>query len=114
MSGFLKEPGDVPVGQVRLGLMSELTDMLIRQSKLSPAMAHAEEAVRLAGLLQDDEGQARAYLLWGYACAQNGDLGLARQNLEAGLTLARRGRHLALEGEILRHLGNVLIDLGQL
>lgn len=51
--------------------------------------------------------------MWGYACAQQSNAELARQHLEAGLTLARQGGHLALEGEILRHLGNVFIDLGQ-
>jgi predicted ATPase/DNA-binding SARP family transcriptional activator/Flp pilus assembly protein TadD len=106
-------PTDLAAGQLRLELLAELTDALIRQSKLSPAIARAREATRLAASLQENYGQARAYQLWGYACAQHGDVESARGHLEAGLSLARQGGHLALEGEILRHLGNVFIDLGQ-
>jgi predicted ATPase/DNA-binding SARP family transcriptional activator len=113
-SGNESEPADTTMGKVRLELLTELTDILIRQSKLSPAIARAKEAACLAASLQDEAGQARAYLLWGYACAQNGETEAGRQHLEAALTLARRGRHLALEEEILRHLGDISIDVGEL
>jgi predicted ATPase/DNA-binding SARP family transcriptional activator len=106
-------PAGLTSGPVRLGLLTELADMLIRQSKLGQATARAQEAAGLAARLGDDYGQARAYLLWGYACAQAGQVAPARRHLETGLDLARRGGHMALEGELLRYLGNALIKLGE-
>jgi predicted ATPase/DNA-binding SARP family transcriptional activator len=41
-------PADLTAGQMCLGLLTELTDMLIRQSKLNPAIARAKEAADLA------------------------------------------------------------------
>jgi tetratricopeptide (TPR) repeat protein len=106
------EADQATLPQLRQQLLAELAEMLIQQSKLRGAIVRAEAVVRLAGSRQDVAGQARGHQLLGYAYARNGEPAVARRHLETGLALARQAGQMALEGEILRHLGNVVIDLG--
>jgi len=103
---------DRTVSQFHQQLLAELAEMLVRQSKLRLAVVQAQAVVDLAGSHGDVEGQARGYQLLGYAHAQDGDSATARRHLESGLALAHQAGQTALEGEILRHLGNVTIALG--
>jgi predicted ATPase/DNA-binding SARP family transcriptional activator len=106
------EADDPTLTQLRQQLLAELAEMLIQQSKLRGAIVRAEAVVRLASSRQDAAGQARGHQLLGSAYARNGEPAAARRHLETGLSLARQAGQMALEGEILRHLGNVVIDLG--
>ena len=95
----------------RLQLLLELAETTVRQGKLPPALAFAEEAVALAAVLEDNSRQARGHLLWGYAHAQIGEPEQARQQLQKGLSLAQEAGERPLMGELLRYLGNVAVDV---
>jgi predicted ATPase len=97
---------------LRQHLLVELAELLIRQSKFNSAIACATEALALAESRHDLPGQARGRQVLGYAYDRHSHSALAHDHLEAGLKLVRQTGQTALEGEILRHLGNNTISMG--
>lgn len=94
-----------------IDLLLEQTRFFIQQGKLNAALLQAETTLGLAQQANDPVRGGRARMLLGHAHARHGTLRHSRQYLEDGLVEARRGQDLALEGEILRHLGTTLQGL---
>jgi tetratricopeptide (TPR) repeat protein len=112
LAGLDALSADVDPQPLRQHLLVELAELLIRQSKLNTAIDCANEALMLAVSRQDVPGQARGRQVLGYAYDRQGQSATAREHLESGLMLVRKTGQTALEGELLRHLGNATISLG--
>ena len=90
---------DLSLGQARL---------LVHQARHEAALEQAEKAFFLAEELNDPARMGWAELLSGQAHFRGGAPRKSRACLETGLVRARQAGDLALEGEILRYLGNTL------
>lgn len=112
LAGLDSSGSDGDLQTFRQHLLFELAELLIRQSKLNAAIDCANKALTLAVSRQDVPGQARCRQVLGYVYDRHGQSATAREHLEAGLLLARHSGQTALEGELLRHLGNTTISLG--
>jgi predicted ATPase/DNA-binding SARP family transcriptional activator len=93
---------------LQIDLLLEQARLLVHQAKHEAALERAEKALSLAGKLNDPSRIGQAQLLSGQAHSRGGAPSKSRDCLETGLVQARQAGDLALEGEILRYLGNTL------
>ncbi|MAT99583.1 MAG: hypothetical protein CL608_20765 [Anaerolineaceae bacterium] len=99
---------------LHLRLLTELINFLNMLSEM-PRLRHAAaEAVARSAELQDAAGEARALLSLALAHLNYGDNEGALPLLERGLQRARMGKEPEIEGLLLRHIGNVWRQRGNL
>jgi tetratricopeptide (TPR) repeat protein len=95
-------------------LLSEQAILLVQQAKLDTALEKAERALLLAMKLQNDPFHlGLAHLTVGRVHARRSEYATSRGHLEQGLAQARRTDMPAFEGEILRDLAAVLLDMDE-
>ena len=93
---------------LQIDLSVEQARLLVHQARHEAALERAGKALSLAGELNDPARIGRAQLLLGQAHFRGGAPRKSRDCLETGLVWARQAGDFALEGEILRYLGNTL------
>ena len=100
--------------QLQVELLTEQAVMLTQQAKLDNALEKAEQALLLAMKLEDDPFHlGLAHLTVGRVHARNSEYLKSRDYLEKGLVEARQADIPAFEGEILRDLAAVLLDMDE-
>jgi predicted ATPase/DNA-binding SARP family transcriptional activator len=117
-----REPVSLGVGlldrlalqRLHVKLWVEWINFLNQQLKLERLIAIAPEAIRQAALIDEATSEARACLLLGLAHITQGDNQSALPLLERGLQRARAGNAPVIEGILLRHIGNVWRQRGEL
>ena len=110
----LPAPDRVGLQRLHANLLVEWADFLNRQLKLDRLIPIAQEAIRQAALVEDAACEARGCLLLALAQLTRGDNQIALPLLERGLQRARAGNIPAIEGLLLRHIGNVWRQRGDL
>jgi predicted ATPase/DNA-binding SARP family transcriptional activator len=110
----LPAPDRVELQRLHANLLVEWADFLNRQLKLDRLIPIAQEAIRQAALVEDAACEARGCLLLALAHITQGDNQTALPLLERGLQRVRDGNLPAVEGLLLRHIGNVWRQRGDL
>jgi predicted ATPase/DNA-binding SARP family transcriptional activator len=100
--------------RVQAQLLIELADFLNMRVDLDGSIRTAQKALQLASAVTEAGVEARACLLLGLAQLTRGDNHAALPLLRRGLAHARQGGLPAVEGLLLRHIGNAWRQRGNL
>ncbi|MFZ5855405.1 MAG: tetratricopeptide repeat protein [Chloroflexota bacterium] len=99
-----------------VGLRAEvemaLAEFALQSSEQASVIEHAQQAIELGGQANLPAVQAQAYMLWGRALSETGELQEARQRLTQAGDISRQSGFPLIEARSLINLGNVDYRLG--
>jgi tetratricopeptide (TPR) repeat protein/transcriptional regulator with XRE-family HTH domain len=99
-----------------VGLCAEvemaMAEFALQSSEQASVIEHAQQAIQLGEQANLPAVQAQAYMLWGRALSETGELQEARQRLTQARELSRQAGFPLIEARSLINLGNVDYRLG--